>query len=85
MHRVIRAYGGAFEYLAANASATFAMGWLQPVFEEYRSRGMMVDADRVMKAYTGEKANTQPMISKVFRLRSLCLRQSSKTFWLRSP
>lgn len=51
VHRVIRAYGMAFEYLAANANATFAMGWLQPVFDEYRSRGMAADADRVLKAY----------------------------------
>jgi len=52
VYRVIRAYGTAFEYLAANASATFAMGWLQPVFDEYRSRGMTSDADRVLQAYT---------------------------------
>ena len=51
-YRVIRVYGTAFEYLAANASATFAMGWLQPIFEEYRSRGMTADADRVLRAYT---------------------------------
>jgi lysyl-tRNA synthetase class 1 len=52
VHRVIRAYGTAFEYIAANASATFAMGWLQPIFDEYRSRGMTADADRVLQAYT---------------------------------
>jgi pSer/pThr/pTyr-binding forkhead associated (FHA) protein len=35
-----------------------AMGWLQPVFDEYRKRGMTADADRVLRAYAekGRKA-----------------------------
>jgi len=51
IHRVIRSYGMAFEYLAGNASPTFAMGWLQPVIDEYHARGMAADADRVLRAY----------------------------------
>lgn len=51
VHRVIRAYGTAFESMAAEASPTFAMGWLQPVYEEYRNRGMVADAERVLKSY----------------------------------
>jgi len=58
VHRVIRVYASAFEYLAANASPILAMGWLQPVFDEYRSRGMASDAERILQAYTqkGERA-----------------------------
>lgn len=51
VHRVIRAYGKAFEYIAANANATLAMGWLQPVYDEYRRRGMTADADHVLRRY----------------------------------
>lgn len=48
--RVIRAYGQAFESVAALANPTLAVAWLQPVFEAYRSRGMAGDAERVQLA-----------------------------------
>ncbi|MCC7497089.1 MAG: DUF4209 domain-containing protein [Bryobacterales bacterium] len=50
VHRVVRAYGTAFEQIAAKANPTLAMGWLQPVFDDYRSRGMKDDATRVQLA-----------------------------------
>ena len=50
VHRVVRAYGSAFEQIAAEANPTLAMGWLQPVFDDYRSRGMKDDATRVQLA-----------------------------------
>ena len=54
VHRVVRAYGSAFEHIAAKASPTLAMGWLQPVFDDYRSRGMKSDATRVQLASAGK-------------------------------
>lgn len=50
VQRVVRAYGSAFELLAAKASPTLAMDWLQPVFDDYRARGMKDDAARVQLA-----------------------------------
>jgi hypothetical protein len=45
--RVIRAAGLATEFAAGQATALFAMTWLQKLLERYRSFGMNVDADRV--------------------------------------
>jgi len=45
--RVIRAAGLATEFAASQASALFAMTWLQKLLERYRSFGMNADADRV--------------------------------------
>jgi hypothetical protein len=45
--RVIRAAGLATEFAASNASALFAMTWLQKLLERYRNFGMNADADRV--------------------------------------
>lgn len=50
VQRVIRTYGSAFEQLAAQAGPMMAMGWLQPVYDEYRNRGMHEDAARVQTA-----------------------------------
>jgi hypothetical protein len=50
VQRVIRAYGQAFETAAASANPTLAIGWLQPVYDAYRSRGMSADAERVQLA-----------------------------------
>lgn len=50
VQRVIRTYGSAFEQLAAQAGPMMAMGWLQPVYDEYRNRGMHEDAARVQAA-----------------------------------
>jgi len=46
-HRVLRAYGIAFERLAKNAVPTLVLGWLQPVYETYSNAGMTEDAKRV--------------------------------------
>jgi hypothetical protein len=45
--RVIRAAGLATEFAASQASALFAMTWLQKLLERYRNFGMTADADRV--------------------------------------
>jgi hypothetical protein len=45
--RVIRAGGLATEFAASQASALFAMTWLQKLLERYRNFGMNADADRV--------------------------------------
>ena len=45
--RVIRAAGLATEFAASQASALFAMTWLQKLLERYRNFGMNADADRV--------------------------------------
>ncbi len=50
VQRVIRAYGQAFEMAAASATPGLAIGWLQPVYDVYRSRGMATDAERVQLA-----------------------------------
>ena len=65
VHRVIRAFGTAFEHLAANASPTFAMGWLQPVFDEYHRRGMAADADRVLQAYAEKGKHAVEDLKKI--------------------
>jgi hypothetical protein len=55
--RVIRTYGGAFERISQEANSMLAMGWLQPVHDEFRKRGMKGDADRVM-ATIAERGKT---------------------------
>jgi Domain of unknown function (DUF4209) len=47
VERVIKAYGSAFETLAANASPMLAMTWLQPVIERYEQEGLKGDAERL--------------------------------------
>ncbi len=55
--RAIRSYGEAFERLSVQADSMLAMAWLQPVYEEYKNRGMNEDADRVLVA-SAEKGKT---------------------------
>ena len=55
--RAIRRYGGAFERLSAKVDSMLAMAWLQPVYEEYKNRGMNGDAERVLVA-SAEKGKT---------------------------
>jgi Domain of unknown function (DUF4209) len=45
VHRVIRAYGRAFESIAKEASPMLATAWLQPVIERYEQEGLNVEAD----------------------------------------
>jgi hypothetical protein len=55
--RAIRSYGEAFEQLSAGADSMLAMAWLQPVYEEYKNRGLKEDAERVLVAIA-EKGKT---------------------------
>jgi hypothetical protein len=55
--RVIRTYGGAFEHISREANSMLAMGWLQPVHDEFMNRGMNEDAERVM-ATLAERGKT---------------------------
>lgn len=55
--RVIRAYGTAFEAIAAEVKPMLAMPWLQPVHDEYKNRGMNEDAERVRKAIAEKGKN----------------------------
>lgn len=52
--RVIRTYGAAFERLAEQASPMLAMSWLQPIYNEFKNRGMHSDAARI-QATSAEK------------------------------
>lgn len=45
VRRVIRAYGGAFEAIAKDASPMLATAWLQPVIERYEQAGLRVEAN----------------------------------------
>jgi hypothetical protein len=45
VHRVIKAYGGAFETIAKDASPMLATAWLQPVIERYEQAGLRVEAN----------------------------------------
>ena len=45
VHRVIKAYGGAFEAIAKDASPMLATAWLQPVVERYEQAGLKVEAN----------------------------------------
>jgi hypothetical protein len=42
---VIKAYGGAFETIAKDASPMLATAWLQPVIERYEQAGLRVEAN----------------------------------------
>jgi Domain of unknown function (DUF4209) len=63
--RVIRTYGAAFEQLAAHAGPMMAMGWLQPVYDEYRNRGMHEDASRVQHASAEKGKNVSADLKQV--------------------
>jgi hypothetical protein len=47
VERVIKAYGGAFQYMAAQASPMLAMAWLQPVIERYEQEGLKAEAEQL--------------------------------------
>jgi hypothetical protein len=59
VQRVIRAYGQAFEAAAASATPGLAIGWLQPVYDAYHSRGMAADAERVQFAIAEKGKDVQ--------------------------
>jgi lysyl-tRNA synthetase class 1 len=47
VERVVKTYGRAFEYLAAQASPMMAMAWLQPVIERYEQEGLKSEAEQL--------------------------------------
>jgi hypothetical protein len=59
VERVVRAYGGAFESISAEADAMLGMTWLHSVSEDYRAHGMTADAERAQIAGT-EKGRLAP-------------------------
>jgi lysyl-tRNA synthetase class 1 len=54
IERVTKAYGRAFEFMAAQANPMLAMAWLQPVIESYEQEGLKAEADR-LKLMSAEK------------------------------
>jgi hypothetical protein len=67
VERVIRAAGNAFEEVAAEAAPLLALGWLEPVHEDYVNRGMKEDAARV-QALIVEKGRNVPGDLKQIRI-----------------
>jgi lysyl-tRNA synthetase class 1 len=61
--RVWRAYGGAMEEAAKQASPMLALGWLQPVLAIYTREGLHEAADRVSAFLSGN----QEQMSKEFK------------------
>jgi ribosomal protein S11 len=65
VHRVVRAYGQAFESAANDANAMLAVAWLQPVFDKYHDVGMGDDARRVHQVLEKRGLEAQAGIKKV--------------------
>jgi hypothetical protein len=65
VHRVVRAYGKAFENAAKNANALLAVAWLQPVFEKYQDVGMAEDAQRVHRVLETRGQDAQAGMQKI--------------------
>lgn len=57
VERVVKSYGGAFEFLANEASPMLAMAWLQPVIERYEQENLKADAERVQILAAEKGAN----------------------------
>ena len=65
VQRAIRSYCKAFEQLAAQANSTLAMGWLQPIYDEYKNRGMHEDAERVQAASVEKGKNAAADLKQI--------------------
>ena len=63
--KVIRAYGSAFEQLAAQARPMLAMTWLQRLIDDYKNRGMKEDAARVQAASAEKGKNVASDLKEV--------------------
>jgi hypothetical protein len=63
----IRTSGQAFESMASKADPLLAMGWLQPVIDEYSNRGMAEDAERaaLLSQHKGKSAREFLKTTKV--------------------
>ncbi len=57
VERVVKSYGGAFEFVAKEASPMLAMAWLQPVIERYEQENLKADAERVQILAAEKGAN----------------------------
>lgn len=55
--RVVRAAGEVYFQMAESASSSLAIGWLQPVIENYLQEGLRADADR-LRVYTEKRGRT---------------------------
>ena len=55
--RVIKAYGGAFEHMARQASGMMATAWLPPVIERYEQEGLRKEAEG-LQGLAEEKAKS---------------------------
>jgi hypothetical protein len=57
VERVVKSYGGAFEFLAKEAGPMLAMAWLQPVIERYEQENLKADAERAQILAAEKGAN----------------------------
>jgi hypothetical protein len=55
--RVVRAAGDVYFQMAESASSSLAIGWLQPVIENYQQEGLRADADR-LRVHMEKRART---------------------------
>jgi hypothetical protein len=55
--RVVRSAGEVYFQMAESASSSLAIGWLQPVIENYLQEGLRADADR-LRVYTEKRGRT---------------------------
>jgi hypothetical protein len=65
VHRVVRAYGQAFENAARNANPLLAMAWLQPVFEKYLDLGLKEEAARIHRVLESRGPDAQAGMQRV--------------------
>jgi lysyl-tRNA synthetase class 1 len=65
VHRVVRAYGQAFENAARDANPLLAMAWLQPVFEKYLDLGLKEDAARIHRVLESRGPDAQAGMQRV--------------------
>jgi hypothetical protein len=65
VHRVIRAYGQAFENAAKEANPLLAVAWLQPVVEKYHDVGLREDAARLHQILETRGPQAQASMQRV--------------------
>jgi hypothetical protein len=65
VERVIRAAGNAFEAVAEEAAPLLALGWLEPVHEDYVNRGMKEDAARVQALIVEKGRNVRGDLKQI--------------------
>ena len=65
IHRVILAYGKAFETAAEKANPLLAVAWLQPIFEKYHDVGLKDDAARLQRVLETRGPQAQAGMQRV--------------------